>query len=325
MSRRVTSLVVLTGFLTLAAGVLFAQGPAPNPFVARFQALKLDVVTGDVPAYYSKGFARGIVASLAQRLDGCRSLYPEAGRPAFVLAVLNAQDWPQGVLPYGMPLSWGVPGAEPPYIIVVPNTLRDAGPMLARARDHFANVVGEANLDRYVRLLALHELGHIITSGLLGPRDATPQITAQVQKRFPFWYGEFVANYFAGNCYALQPDDAALFRRFDAAAPIPGQKYTMLDDWDRMMADGRGTGRPYFTTEEGGLNFAAYEALTGEMANRLRDAGFTAARMIQVLRQQWARPGRQSTDDLLKDFTGAAPGLYDWLVQAGAVQPPAKH
>jgi len=325
MSRRATSLVVFTGFLTLAAGVLIAQGPAPNPFVARFQALKLDVVTGDVPAYYSKGIARDIVASLAQRLDGCRSLYPEAGRPAFVLAVLHRQHWPQGVPPYGMPLSAGVPGAEPPYIIVVPETVRDADPWLAGARDYLAKVVGEANQDRYFRLLALHELGHIILSGVLGPRDATPQTTAQVRQRFPFWYGEFVANYFAGNCYSLKADDAALFRRFDAVAPIPGQKYTMLDDLDRVMADGRDTGRPYLMTEEGGLNLAAYEALTGEMANRLRDAGFTAPRMIPLLRQQWARPGRQSTDDLLKDFTGAAPGLYEWLVQAGAVQPPGKH
>ena len=70
MSRR-AALVVLIGLFTLAAGVLIAQGPPrPNPTVARLQTLKLDVVTGDVPAYYSKDFtgaAPGLSDWLAQR------------------------------------------------------------------------------------------------------------------------------------------------------------------------------------------------------------------------------------------------------------------
>ena len=43
-------------------------------------------------------------------------------------------------------------------------------------------------------------------------------------------------------------------------------------------------------------------------------------RMTQVLRRQWARPGRQSTDDLPEDLADAAPGLSAWLVQQGAVR-----
>jgi hypothetical protein len=189
--------------------------------------------------------------------------------------------------------------------------------------------VGEANVDRFVRLLAVHELGHIIADGVLRAKDAQPQTAQpptapQMEKHFPRWYPEFIANYFAANCNAAQPDDAALMRRHDAAAPIPGQKYTMLDDLNRMMADGRGTGQPYFGTPDGVRNYAAYEALTGEMANRLLDAGFTPPRMIQLYRQQATRPRPQSTDDLVKDLAGAAPGLYEWLVKARAVQPPGK-
>ena len=132
-------------------------------------------------------------------------------------------------------------------------------------------------------------------------------------------------NYFAGGCYASRPDDAAFMRRgVVALAAIPRQKYTTLDDWDRLLRDADSSGRPHLATEAGGLTFAGYQGLTAEMANRLRDAGFTAPQMIQLLRQQWARPGRQSTDVLLKDFAGIAPGWYDWLVQQGAIQPSRK-
>ncbi len=316
MSRRARSLVVVAVFITLAAGVLVAQGPR-LPTLARLQALKLDVVTGDVPAYYSKGAARDVAASLGQRLDACRSLYSDAGRPPVVLAVLNATDWPQvTAAPYGMPHG----GAEAPYVLVVPFTWQDAPAWLAGARDALAKALGPNGVDRYGRLLAVHELGHVITAAFLGQKNWQP-----IAARFPFWYGEFVVNYFAGGCNASRPDDAAFVRRGEAAlAAMPRQKYTTLDDWDRLFADVDAAGRPYLTTEAGGLTFAAYQGLTGEMANRVHDAGFTAPRMIQLLRQQWARPGRQSTDDLVKDLTGAAPRLYEWLVQQGAIEASGK-
>ena len=91
MTSRATFLVVFTAFFSLAVP-LIAQAPL-RPTVARLEALKLDAVTGDVPAYYSKGANRDTVASLAQKLDACRSLYPEAGSPPVALAVLNAADW----------------------------------------------------------------------------------------------------------------------------------------------------------------------------------------------------------------------------------------
>ena len=311
MSRCTTLLGLLTGFLILAAGVLVAQAP-PLPTVPRLQTLKLEVVSGDVPAYYSKTVDRDIAASLAFRLDACRSLYSEAQRPPVALAVLNAADWQQATpWPYGMPHM----GIEAPYVLVVPLTWQGA-PWFAGTRERLATALGQQEVDRYVRLLALHELGHVITFAIAGDKD-----WQAFSSRFPFWYGELVVNYFAGGCYASRPDDAAFMRRGEVAlAAIPRQKYTTLDDWDRLMTDIDSSGRPYLMTESGGLTFAAYQGLTAEMANRLRDAGLTAPRMIQLLRQQRTRAGRQSTDDLLKDFAGAAPGWYDWLVRQGAVQ-----
>jgi hypothetical protein len=58
------------------------------------------------------------------------------------------------------------------------------------------------------------------------------------------------------------------------------------------------------------------------MASRLRDAGLGTTRILEILRQQWARPGRQATDLLLKDFAGIAPGWDEWLVEQGAIARP---
>ena len=55
------------------------------------------------------------------------------------------------------------------------------------------------------------------------------------------------------------------------------------------------------------------------MASRLRDAGLGTTRIVEILRLQWARPGRQATDVLLKDFAGIAPGWDEWLVEQGAI------
>lgn len=146
MSRRTTLVLVLTGFLPLAAGVLVAQAP-PLPTVLRLQALKLDIVTGEVPAYYSKGVGRDTVASLAHRLDACRSLYSEARRPSVALAILNAADWQQVTpWPYGMPHS----GLEVPYVLVVPVTWQDA-PAWAGTRARLAKALGQEEVDRFVR------------------------------------------------------------------------------------------------------------------------------------------------------------------------------
>jgi hypothetical protein len=54
------------------------------------------------------------------------------------------------------------------------------------------------------------------------------------------------------------------------------------------------------------------------MASRLRDAGLGTTRIVEIMRVQWARPGRQATDVLLKDFAGIAPGWDEWLVEQGA-------
>jgi hypothetical protein len=60
------------------------------------------------------------------------------------------------------------------------------------------------------------------------------------------------------------------------------------------------------------------------MASRLRDAGLETTRLLEILRQQWARPGRQGTAVLLERLAGIAPGWDEWLVEEGAIARPAR-
>jgi hypothetical protein len=299
---------VALAFSTVLAGQVLSP-----PTLTRLQELKLESIDGDVPAHYSETTGRDIAASLAARIADCRAMHSEtAGQPPIVLAMLDARDWKRLTpVPYGMPHHSAV---ETPYVVVVPRTWQDAPPMLAGARNRVAEAVGQNDVDRYMRLIALHEVGHIITGGVLGENNPDALLA-----RFPVWYVEFVANYFAANCLGSRPDDAALFRRGEAAlVSVSRQKYTRLADWDRLMMDSAGDGQPFLMTEAGGLNFARYQGVTFEMASRVRDSVFSP-RMIPLLRQQWARPGRRPTEALLRDFVDAVSGLRQWLVQQGAV------
>ena len=104
-----------------------------------------------------------------------------------------------------------------------------------------------------------------------------------------------------------------------ALAAIPRQRFTTLDDADRLLTERDPSGPPYVTTEAGGLNFARYQGFTSQMASRLRDAGLGTTRIVEILRLQWAHPGRQATDVLLKDFAGIAPGWDEWLIEQGPI------
>jgi hypothetical protein len=206
--------------------------------------------------------------------------------------------------------------ADSPYVIVIPQNWRDAAPMFTGVRTHLAAALGEHGVDRYVHLAALHEVGHLLT-------DAALETTTEaIRTRFPFWYGEFLANYFADACLAPQAEESTFRRRgASALAAIPRQRFTTLDDADRLLTERDPSGPPYVTTEAGGLNFARYQGFTSQMASRLRDAGLGTTRIVEILRLQWARPGRQATDALLKDFAGIAPGWDEWLVEQGARVP----
>ena len=118
-----------------------------------------------------------------------------------------------------------------------------------------------------------------------------------MRTRFPFWYVEFLANYFADACLAPQPEESAFRRRGAAAlAAIPRQRFTTLDDADRLLTERDPSGPPYVTTEAGGLNFARYQGFTSQMASRLRDAGLGTTRIVEILRLQWrVRAGRRPT------------------------------
>jgi hypothetical protein len=305
--------------LSLAAATLLLAAP-PYPAspawwqqdAARLDALELASIEGDVPARYSRSVSRDVASALAKRIAECRGqLVAAAGRPSMVLALLDASDWQRVTdRPYGMPHHVT---ADSSSVIVIPWSWRDAASFTA-VRTHLAGALGQHEVDRFVHLIALHEVGHVITDAAL---DTT---TEAIRKRFPFWYGEFLANYFADACVAPHAEERAFRRRGAAAlAAIPRQRFTSLDDADRLLTERDPLGPPYVTTEAGRLNFARYQGFTNEMASRLRDAGLGTTRLLEILRRQWARPGRQATDVLLKDFAGMAPGWDEWLVEQGAI------
>jgi hypothetical protein len=299
-------------FAVALSSVIGAQGPRP-PTLLDLQALALDVVEGALSTWYSRTIARGAASGVARRVSDCRSLYEESGRLPIVLTLLQEEDWNRVTpFPYGMPHHSAI---ERPFIVVIPWTWKNASPMVAGTRDRIAAAIGPDQVDRYLHLAALHEIGHIITYGVLNQKTSDV-----LGSRFPFWYVEFVANYFADSCLALQPAEAALFRRAQAALlGIPRQKYSTLDDWDRLMTDRPNAGQPFFLTEAGALNFARYQGLTGVMASRVRDTGY-GSRLVPLIKAQWSRLGRQSTDDLLRDFGSVVPDWPDWLAGQGAIQ-----
>ncbi len=312
--RSATGLLRAVVLLLAFSGVVAGQDPT-GPTLARLDALKLGAVDADVPARYSRSVSRDVARAVANRIADCRGLLGAAARrPAVVLAVLDETDWQRVTdRPYGVP-HHGT--ADSPYIIVIPQSWR-AAPMYAGVRAHLAGVLGADEVDRFVNLIALHEVGHLLTNAALNTT------TQAIRTRYPLWYGEFTANYFADACLAGHAEDSAFRRRGTAAlAAIPRPRFTRLDDADRVLAERDASGRPYVTTEAGRVNFARYQGFTAQMGSRLRDAGVGTARFVEILRQQWARPVRQGTDVLVKDFAGIAPGWNEWLVEQGAIAGP---
>jgi hypothetical protein len=301
---------VNTRLLVLAFSSAVASQTPLIPTLARLDALKLASIEGDVPVRYSRSVSRDVASAVASRIADCRDLLgAAAGRPSIVLAVLDAPDWKRVTeRPYGMAHHV----SDSPNVIVIPWSWRNAEPRFAAVRTRLASALGEQEVDRFVHLIALHELGHVLTNAALSTT------TEAIRARFPIWWGEFFANYFADACLARQPEDSAFRRRgVEALASIPRQKFTALADFDQLLSAG-----PYLTTEAGGLNFSRYQGFTSQMASRLRDAGLGTTRIVEILRQQWARPGGQATDILLKDFAGIAPGWDEWLVEQGAIARP---
>ena len=312
ITRSATCMLPVVVLLFAFSLVIAAQGRL-LPTLARLDALKLASIEGDVPVRHSRSVSRAVASPLARLIADCRGLLiTAADRPSIVLTLLDPSDWERVTdRPYGMP-HHGT--ADSPYVIVIPQSWRNAAPMFTGVRTHLAGALGEHEVDRYVHLTALHEVGHVLTNAVLGTT------TEATRTRFPFWYGEFLANYFADACLARHAEESAFRRRGAAAlAAIPRQKFTTLDDADRLLTERDPLGQPYVTTGAGGLNFARYQGFTSQMASRLRDAGLGTTRIVEILRIQWARPGRPTTTVLLKDFAGIASGWDEWLVEQGAI------
>jgi hypothetical protein len=162
------------------SGALAGQGPLLAT-LARLDGLKLASIESDVPVRYSRSVSRDVASAVASRIADCRDLLgAAAGRPSIVLAVLDAADWKRITeRPYGMAHHV----SDSPNVIVIPRSWRDAAPRFTAVRTQLAGAVGEHEVDRFVHLIALHELGHLFTNAALSTT------TKAIRTRFPFWYG----------------------------------------------------------------------------------------------------------------------------------------
>jgi hypothetical protein len=286
------------------------DGQAPQQTVLeRIESQALQQATGDIPAYFSNGISSKDASDLTALMAECVSLYAGVShtKPRIVLAVLDETAWAglKGPAPYGLPHhTW----TETPYVVIVPSTWANVPPVFATTRKHLVDALGANGVDVYIRLIALHEVGHVLTYAILN------QGPPSVASRFPIWYQEFLANYFAHSCAArLRPSVADLNRRgTEALRTMPSPMFTTIDEWQTLLTSKTDAGLPLLATDAGSTNFMWYQGWAYEMAARLYEAGI-GDRMASILRQQWARDAKPSTAELLKDFADVVPKWSEWL------------
>lgn len=161
----------------------------------------VDSLPGAIPVYFTRGEARADAAHLQALANGCVAMYRDSVTtyPRVELAVLDSAAWVRVTsMPYGVPVNSG-PATR--AVVLVPARVR-AGPPL---RFHGTP---PAEVDRFFHLLALHELGHLLTWAIVGVHAGSSVDGAH----FPGWYYEFAATYIALTCLTGHPAEAQLLR-----------------------------------------------------------------------------------------------------------------
>jgi len=286
------------------AGQAAAQGGFQFATPDGIAALKLDTLSGAILTHRSPGVPRAEAADLQNLLTACVEAYHDsmsALRPV-ELALLDSAAWIQvSTLPYGLP---HVNSALTPIVIVLP----------AHAPGLFRGLTGADQPDRLFRLLGLHELGHVLM-------DAVTGVDRRIERgddRFPAWYSEFAATYFALSCLSDRPGDAAILRGSeDSLRALPRSAFTELDKLETLMAMETPGGTPHLFTSAGAAHFAWYQRLLNETAGRVHERlgrGF-----VTLLRSQAARSRSVPTSALVYDLSRSTPGLAPWLRHWGAI------
>jgi hypothetical protein len=288
-------------FMTWLSATVSAAGQAPRADI--LGTLGVDSLAGAVPVFYSRGVSAGEAAEVQRLVESCVAKYKDAisNIPPVTVAILDSAAWIRATrAPYGIPHH---NPAVTPVVVIVPAT---AGAIVSTG-------IPPEQVQRFFRLLALHELGHLLKFAAVGV-DRT-SITMATRWPVPGWYREFAAEYFRISC--LTSNDAAL-----GASPewlrSNRPTYTLLDEAERLHEKRNADGTPYLGTPAYWSNFSWLQHVIAEAArlqHRRLGYGFVA-----LLRDQWQRsPGPLTTQAVIDDLTRSSPDLARWLRDVGAM------
>jgi hypothetical protein len=288
--------------VTWLSGAVSVAGQGPDSDMLR--ALGLDSLDGPVLVFYSKGVSTGEAAEVQRFVQGCVAKYQDviSNIPPVTVAILDSAAWMRvSQAPYGIP---NHNAAVTPALVIVPAT----------AAALFSAGIPPEQAQRFFRLLALHELGHLLKFAAVGV-DRT-NISMATRWPIPGWYREFAAEYFRISC--LPPNDAGL-----GASPewLKSNRptYTLFEEAERLHEKRNADGTPYMGTPAYWRNFSWLEHVVAEAARlqqRSLGAGFVA-----LLREQWQRPSAPlTTQAVIEDLTRSNPDLVPWLRSVGAIQ-----
>jgi hypothetical protein len=216
------------------AGGQDRRDPTPSEKV---RALALDSITGPIAVYSSRDVPRAEADDLRSLMTACVTKYRDTipVRPEIALAVLDSTDWGRvAVLPYGLP---HYDPADSPVIVLVPAT----------APRMFLTGLEGGRPDRFYRLLALHELGHILMYAAVGVDPGQPWDPTH----FPYWYYEYAATHIGFSCLS-RPEDIRAWGASDATfQALAHPEHTQLDQWTHLMTRTTDAGEPYALTPPG--------------------------------------------------------------------------
>lgn len=280
-----------------------AQGQDdPYRMLETVKQLEVDSVAGTVPLYFSPSYG--------ERATRLRAMLEEAA--AFFrdslgisvgsnLAVLDEPQWkaldPREGRPYGMPYT----SLGKPWLIVLP-AIAERSMVYYEHRQHSDESVAK----RFVDLIGFHELGHLYTVEYLYPQMAG--VHAPIR-----WFEEMLATYFA---YAFLRDrypewaaiwDAVIERTVVSADQQP---YTSLIDFEERNNDISRTPRGEIPS-----NYGWYQAaFHGRVRDVFQQQGLTF--LVRIKRElSWERLEEWTTEQLLTDLEGIAPGFLAWARQ----------
>ncbi|MEO7394695.1 MAG: acyl-CoA thioester hydrolase/BAAT C-terminal domain-containing protein [Chitinophagaceae bacterium] len=268
----------------------------------KVQELKIPSIKQIPIVYYSPGYKkRG--EEVSGLLAGARQFYEHKlqTKVDFNAAVLTKSQWEQITrIPYGIPFA-----SDPPFVAFLPATDGILTTNIKQAKE-LATPAYLAQLKKLgysfeeaermgVDLIGLHEVGHIYSESL-GIVSFPPTNK---------WLSEFVATYFAYTYMREKhPKLAALWDvgTENGLASMPKQKYTSLQDFEKLYSDVGPENYGWFQSKFSQLAKQIYEAKGFSFIETLRKNSFPEKNAIPI-------------EDVLQRLEILAPGFIAWAKQ----------